>query len=265
MRRLGRWAILACGIAVAACSPTIGPVVESVQVLVVLDSLDQLLRIIPVDSLNIVHTLAFNTNGSIALKMAVSGGLAAIGAGDSVMLVDLAQRRTRCTEKLTGRFPVGAVSFDDSGQVRTATTQSDVVNRVDPTTPGQTCGTQHDVVPGGPQGFGAARSIVFVVIGNRKSCLPVTIDCAEDPSWLATLVGDSVPLSGPGNASGAALGPDGFLYVAVAGNGNPNGRLAQVDPVSRRETRRFRCSPGCRLSSHRTAWAGCSSRVRSTA
>ncbi len=67
------------------------------------------------------------------------------------------------------------------------------------------------------------------------------------PGWLATstaessdltkplLPFDSISLSAPGNAQGAVLGSDGFLYVLNAGIGSQNARLSQVNPVSRTE------------------------------
>jgi hypothetical protein len=100
-------------------------------------------------------------------------------------------------------------------------------------------------VRGGPVAFVSARSNLFIVAGNAASCSPILQACAQ--SWLAdsltepappntTPLKDSIGLSPPGNAQGAVLASDGFLYVLNAGYGQTaNARLSQVSPVDNSE------------------------------
>lgn len=233
--RLGRWAVLALGIAAAACASTIGPVVPSVQVLVVLDSMDDTLRIIPVDTPDVVHKVALNIGIASFGKhaLALRGQLAAIGLGRTALLYDLAplQRRCRVDFADTVGVIVSLAFADNNGQVYAALPATNNAPHFDPTT----CGVGNVHVRGGPSAFVSARSTFFVVTGGAAAF-----------SWLSTTNGptsdnlplspaDSIPLSLPGNAKGAVFGSDGFLYVINAGTGLPNARLSQVNPVLRTE------------------------------
>jgi hypothetical protein len=231
--RLGRWAVLALGIAAAACASTIGPVVPSIQVLVVLDSIDDTLRIIPVDTPNVMHKVPLNIGiaefGKHAL--ALRGPLAAIGNDRTAILFYLSSpQHQQCAPGVTLDASGSIVSLafaDNNGQVYAAIT-TDSAPHFDPVT----CGVGQGYVRGGPRAFVNARSTFFVVTGGSAAF-----------SWLATTTGqsnsgtplspaDSIPLSLPGNAQGAVFGSDGFLYVINAGSGLPNARLSQVNPIS---------------------------------
>ncbi|MGH7584506.1 MAG: hypothetical protein ACREL5_14915 [Gemmatimonadales bacterium] len=216
--------------------------------LVVLDSLDGTLRIIPVDSPDVVHTVPLNTAGTPTSALALRGQYAAVAIGGSVEIIDLgAPSHVVCgPNQLSGHGPVTALTFADNGQGYAAQPTGDAVSRFDPA---QQCGGSRDSIVGGPQNFGSARGRVFVLVGNRNrppftgdpaadtvlahDCLPPTPACPEQPSWLITLDDhrDSVPLGFPGNASAAVLASDGSLYVINAGNGGSDGTLVQVAPV----------------------------------
>lgn len=242
--RMGRWSLLAVGVIATACAPTIGPVIPSVQVLVVLDSLDDTLRVIPVDSPDVMHRILLNV---VAPKhaLALSGQIAAIGLGSSAMTVDLARRRTVCAPvPLDPPGPISALSFADNGFVYAAKPTVNGAPHFDP----NACGAAgQGYVRGGPQAFVSARSTFFIVAANGIPCAPLPANCPVAPSWLATSTSqtsgntplspsDSIPLSLPGNAQGAVLAADGFLYVINAGNGRQqSARLSQVDPVQKTE------------------------------
>ena len=235
--RLGRWLVLAIGIAASACASTIGPVVPSIQVLVVLDSMDDTLRIIPVDSPKIVHKVVLGIAAFNKHALAVSGPVAAIGAAGTAYAVSLTGQRVICTASGLGAGAITALAFDDNGLVYAAIPSTNGTPHFDPTTQQAQCAGGGGTVRGGPQGFVSARGILFVV---------VTGDKPNSPSWLSTNTGqsdntplslqDSIPLSLPGHAQGAVLASDGYLYVINAGSGTaPNARLSQVDPVQRVE------------------------------
>ena len=120
--RLGRWALLAIGIAAAACASTIGPIVPSIQVLVVLDSLDDTLRIIPVDTPTVMHKVALNID--IALfgrhALALNGQVAAIGLDGDAYTYTLSPVHQICHVNLDSS-PIASLAFaDNNGQVYAA-------------------------------------------------------------------------------------------------------------------------------------------------
>lgn len=217
--RGGRWSVLMLGLTVAACAPTLGPTTPPVEVLVVLDSLDDTLRIIPVDSPSVVHHLAINTGAVAASAFALRGRIAAIGFGDSVTMLDLGLHQAVCKQQLNGKGPVGSLTFNDRGQAYAATPTTDSVTLID--LPGG-CGVAQGSVHGRPQGFGVGRGTVFVLVSNATV------------GWLISLdPHDSIPLGPPGNTTASVFAADGSLYVISAGNGTANGVLARVDPVQR--------------------------------
>jgi hypothetical protein len=241
--RLRHWGVLALGAAAAACASTIGPVIPSVQVLVVLDSTDDTLRIIPVDSLDVVHKVVLGIAASDKHALALRGQFAAIGSSGTVAYYDLTSHNglalsPTCESKLDSGN-IRSLAFDGNGVVYAAVPTTNGAPHLDPTS-GQPCpsGTGH--VRGHPVAFVLdARSHLFVVTGT---CLPAQLTCAETTSWLASPFGepladtvqltDSIPLSLPGNAQGAVLASDGNLYVINAGNGlAADARLSQFDPV----------------------------------
>jgi DNA-binding beta-propeller fold protein YncE len=226
--RAGRWFLLVLGGAAAACAPTLGPATPPVEVLVVLDSLDDSLRIIPVDSPSVVHHILINTGSSVAAAFALHGRIAAIGFGDAVTMLDLGLRQVICTQQLNGKGPVGSLTFTDGGQAYAATPTTDSVALIDAP---NGCGVAQGSARGRPRGFGVARGIVFVLVSTKNPCAPPAPDCKVQ-SWLSTEAAhlrDSFPL-GPGLARGAVSASDGFLYVINTGDNTSNGLLLQVDP-----------------------------------
>jgi len=217
----GRRFLLLVGIALAACAPTLGPTTPPVEVLVVLDSLDESLRVIPVDSPSVVHHLSINTGSVAASAFALRDRIAAIGFGDSVTMVDLGSHQTVCKQLLNGKGPVGALTFDNVGHAFAGTPKTDSVALIDVP---HGCGVSTGSVRGRPLGFGVdARGTVFALVSN-----PTT-------GWLISQepLRDSISLGPPGNTTAAVSASDGSLYVISAGDGSSNGVLTRVDPVQR--------------------------------
>jgi hypothetical protein len=234
--RPSRWSLLLLVWLSGACASTIGPTTPPVEALVVLDSLDDTLRIVPVDSANIVHRVPLGLGDAVANTLALNGQTAAIGisergnvALDNVVLFDIGAQHQLCGGPipLHGGAAIGALVYGPAGEVYAATPSTDSIAVVFPS-----CGVTQGSIAGGPRNFGVARGVVYAVVANRETCLPRALDC---PSWLVPLperVNDSIPLLGPGGASGAVFGPDGFLYVINAGTGASDGVLSKVDPSS---------------------------------
>lgn len=234
MARWGVWAAVGVGYLAAACASTIGPVTPPVEVLVVLDSADDTLRIIPVDSTGVVHHLIIAPRTSKVTALALHGQIAAISDSDDVMLLDLGSHRAACADgravALNANGVVGALVFGDDGQGFASTPSTDSVSRF---LAPPICGGSTGSVSGTPQGFGLARGKVFVIAANRRGCPPGVAGCPDAPSWLTTEPGlrDSFPILGPGNAGSGVFASDGFLYVVSTGTGASDGILSQIDPL----------------------------------
>lgn len=236
--RLGHWAVLAIGIGAAACASTVGPVVSSVQVLVVLDSLGDTLRIIPVDSPGVVHKVRFSKLAAFGNHaLALRGEVAAIGHGGTVLTMDISSGTQFCDQEVAppGVTAIASLAFSElNGHVYAAIP---AINAA-PHFPPLACGRGELAVRGGPLAFASARSTLFVVTGTTPttpfSWLSTT-NTDQPPNGVPLPLADSIPLALPGHATGAVLASDGFLYVINAGSGIDNARLSQVNPVSRTE------------------------------
>lgn len=235
-----------CGLLAAVivgCAPTTGPLSPPFEVLVVLDRDARSLLLVPVDSTALAVTISLGVIAGEPTTLGVRGAVAAIGFDntDAIVIVDLVQRIPLRTITINATPPIAALAFAPNGIGYAALPRPNRVTTFDPAT-GQVIPT---IVTGGPQGFAFARGAVFVVLGNRQSCYPLPFppNCPTTSSWLAPLEGvapfDSIPLPGPGNASSAAVGTDGLLYVLSRGNGDVDGRLSVVDPVQRQEIASF--------------------------
>ena len=222
--RAGRWSVLMIGLSAAGCAPTLGPATPPVEVLVVLDSLDDTLRIIPVDSPGVVHRLNVGSHAAPTAAFALHGRIAAIGYGDSVTMFDLGLHQAVCRQQLNGKGPVGSLTFDNIGRAYAATPSTDSIAFIN--VPGG-CGVGQGSVRGRPQGFGVdARGTVFALVSNTATGWLISQD-PQEPQH------DSIPLGPPGNTTNAVSASDGSLYVVSAGGGTVNGVLARVDPVQR--------------------------------
>ncbi len=230
---------------VAACAPTTGPVSLPTDVLVVLDRDERALRLVVVDSTDLMVTIPLGAGTGAPTTLAVRGGMAAVGfgTGGRILIVDLIRREVTATivTGLGESSPIASVFITEDGEGYAASPVANLITRF-------TLSGAAEQIPGvshGPQAFGLARGRVFFVNGNRQGCFPVRPDCPNTPSWLSpfdrsTPILDSIPLLGPGNAVAAALGGDGLLYVLNAGTGGPvERRLSALDPVRQREVASF--------------------------
>ncbi len=162
------------------------------------------------------------------------------GDVDAVAVVDLVGRRLIHRIQLPeGSGPTGAVMLNDTiayvaNTGRGSITRLNVLSRE----------TLEVPVGGSPRGFAVARGRIFVVNAN--------LDPTGEPAgsgWITVInpatdspaTGiDSIPLTGPGNASFATVGADGFIYVVSRGRSTPaEGRLSVVDPLERTEVASF--------------------------
>lgn len=241
-RRVG-FALLLTLVA-GACAPTTSTGTLPVEVLVVLDSLDNVLRMIPVDSPSVVREIPLGGALGFAPSQLAARGTHAVVAGNDgnharAAIIDLdAGGIEQLVTLIDGA--VAAVAIPDDEYAYVASRSTGAVSRIAMSTGSVELLT----APGGPEGFGLSRGKVFAVVGNRQNC-SIGSSCDRGPSWLIQvapgLPRDSVPLSGPGNAGPSALGADGYLYVLSRGDefSGGEGRISIVDPIRSAEVASF--------------------------
>ncbi|MBA3258781.1 MAG: hypothetical protein H0T68_04860 [Gemmatimonadales bacterium] len=234
-------AILFCASFLAACADTNAPLPDPVEVLLVVNTRGNSLSIVPVDAPETAVEVPLGGDGSEPVSLAAHGAVAIVplGPGDAAAVVDLRSGQVMRLIPLPGSGATGAAMVDDS-IAYVANPNRNTVSRINYLT-----GETADVSVGPhPQGVVFTRGRVFVLNGN--------LDVARQPqgeSWLTVIDPainalaegiDSIALSGPGNASSAAVGGDGSLYIVLAGGTlEEQGRLSIVDPVERIELASF--------------------------
>jgi hypothetical protein len=223
------------------CAETNAPLPDPVEVLLAVNREANSLSIVPVDDPESASEVPLGGTGSRPTSVAAHGGIGIVplGPGDGVAVVDLRDRQVMRVIPLPGSGATGAAVVDDS-IAYVANPNLNTVSRVNYLT-----GESAEVEVGQhPQGVVFARGRIFVLNGNVDEALEplgeswITV---IDPVTNAHATGiDSIPLSGAGNARSGAVGPDGLLYVSVAGSQQQNeGRLSIVDPVERIEVASF--------------------------
>lgn len=205
---------------------------------------DASLTVLPLSSPTSPVTIYLGPIGGTPYRLAARGsqGLVTTGAGSTVALVDLgAQQSVLVFGLAAGGGAAGAAFLDDS----TAYIANPFNNRV--TRLDIRLGDTTSIAVGQtPIAIAVTRGRVFVVNSNLDPACPSSAPCVLGPSWLSVIdpdrdiVVDSIPLTGPGNASSITVGGDGLLYVISAGpGGGESGRLSIVDPVIREEVGSF--------------------------
>lgn len=169
----------------------------------------------------------------------------AMAGGDSVAVLDLAARAiTRRVAVGQGAGAQGAVLVGET-IAYIALSRLDRAMRIDL----ETGDTASAAVGRFPRDIALTRGRLFVVNANLEPCPPPDDACPAGESWVTVIdpvtntrsgPRDSIPLPGPGNASHAAVGADGRLYVMSRGGPDePLGRLSIIDPITRLEVGSF--------------------------
>lgn len=234
-----------------ACAPTTAPLPDPQELLVVVNSGEPSLSLVPLRPEGIPVRLAIPVAGATPARVATRGGLALVplGEADAVAVFDLGRRWYEGSFGLaTGSRPFDAVLIGDSvGYV--SNPPLNTVTRVDL----RTGDTASVAVGQWPTAIIPARGRLFVLNANLASCdaSPTGI-CALGESWITVVDPftnsrspgrDSIPLPGPGNARSGTLAGDGYLYILSTGtvtdNTAPDGRLSIVDPIRRLEVGSF--------------------------
>ncbi|HRP07941.1 MAG TPA: hypothetical protein PLL69_05580 [Gemmatimonadales bacterium] len=223
----------------SACAPTRSTGTLPAEVIVVLDSIENELTLVSVDSTWARRSIPLDGLGFVPTRLAAQGGIAVVAGRQpesGAAAIDLVSGTiTNLYALPSGTLGSIAVVGTSMGYLSLTSGAGVVVLDL------VQGGVQSTIAaPGGPQGFVATRGKVLATIGNQLGCPPTSCDLG--PSWLlqvgAGLPRDSIPVSGPGNAGPAVVGADGNLYIISAGPplGGLEGRLSVVDPVRNIET-----------------------------
>jgi hypothetical protein len=240
---IGRLSPLLLGAALlAGCADTNAPLPEPQEVLLAVNSTANTLSIVPVDAPT--SALQVELGGTTPTPVGVSarGAIAIVplGLDNAVAVVDLrAGTVLRRVPLPANSGATGSVVIDDS-IAYVANPNLNSVSRVN-----YLDGTTAEVAVGRyPQGVIFTRGKVFVLNGNLDETF-----APAGPSWISVIDpatnalatgGDSIPLTGPGNAGFATVGVDGLMYVMSTGSYTEGeGRLSIVDPVARAEMASF--------------------------
>lgn len=231
--------------ALAGCAEVSDPLPPPEVLLLVPDSAVPELGIRPVAAPDDPDLLALDP-GSTPAMVATRGALAAIplGSSDEVVVHDLELGTVvGQTTWPAGSNPVAAAFASDT-VLFVALAGLDRVGRLSLAT-GDTASFP---VGTDPRGLSFTRGRLFVLNANTGPCPGAADRCALGPSWITVLdpvdpLGsepDSIGLPGALNASTAAVGADGQLYVVATGDPDaPEGRLHVVDPVDAVELASF--------------------------
>ena len=238
-----RWPVpsLTLGLLLAACADTTDPLPPADEVLLVVNSTEASLSIIPVESPGTSVTVPLGGTTPTPVSVAALDGIAIVpmGLDNTVAVVDLRSAQVVNTIHLpAGSGATGAAIINDT-IAYVANPNLNTVTRIHLLT-GDTASVRVGVYP---QGMVFTRGRLFVMNGNLVNFSPA------GPSWITVIdpvtnakaTGiDSIPLPGPGNAGFADVASDGLIYVMSTGAfSGPEGRLHIVDPVGRAEVANF--------------------------
>ena len=237
MIRLRSLATAASAVLALGCADTNAPLPDPTEVLLVVNSTANTLSIAPVETDGQVVSvpLGGTTPTPVGVSARKAVAIVPLGLDNAVAVVDLRSASVARVIPLPPNSGATGSTIVDDSIAYVGNPNLNTVSRVNYLT-----GLTEDVQVGTfPQGLAFTRGRVFVLNGNLENFAPV------GPSWITVIDpgtnardtgGDSIPLTGPGNAGFAEVGPDGLLYVMNTGDYfSGEGRLSVVDPLARTE------------------------------
>lgn len=237
MIRLRFLVAAAAGTAALGCADTNAPLPAPEEVLLVVNSTASTLSIVPVESPNkaVAVPLAGTTPTPVGVSARKDIAIVPLGLDNAVAVVDLRGATVLRTIPLPDNSGATGSTVVDDSIAYVGNPNLNTVSRVNYLT-----GATSEVAVGVfPQGLVFTRGKVFVLNGNLVNFAPA------GPSWITVIdpatnaragVGDSIALTGPGNAGFADVAPDGLMYVMNTGDySSGEGRLSVVDPLARTE------------------------------
>jgi hypothetical protein len=246
MRRHSLAALAVTALAVTAlaqgCADTNAPLPDPEEVLLAVNSTANTLSIVPVESPS--SAVAVPLGGTTPTPTGVSAregvAIVPLGLDNAVAVVDLRAATVMRTIPLPEHSGATGSAIVDDSIAYVGNPNINSVSRINYLT-----GATSEVPVGVyPSGLIFTRGKVFVINANLDETFK-----PAGPSWLTIIdpatngeaIGvDSIALTGDGNASYAAVGSDGLLYVMSTGDYfSGEGRLSVVDPLARVEVASF--------------------------
>jgi hypothetical protein len=237
MIRFRSLAAAAAALAALGCADTNAPLPDPEEVLLVVNSTASSLSIVPVEAPSKVVTvpLAGTTPTPVGVSARKAVAIVPLGLDNAVAVVDLRAAAVARTIPLPDNSGATGSTVVDDSIAYVGNPNLNTVSRVNYLT-----GATSEVPVGQyPQGMVFTRGKVFVLNGNLVNFSPA------GPSWITVVdptinaragAGDSIALTGPGNAGFAEVASDGLLYVMNTGDyASGEGRLSVVDPLARTE------------------------------
>ena len=227
-------------LAAAACTDPEAPLPPPQEVLLVVNSLESSLSVVPVHATGSAYKIPLGGTTPTPVGVSARGqwALVPMGLDHSVAVVDLAAGAVARTIPLAaGSQATGSAIVDDS-IAYVANPGLNTVTRVNYLT-GDTASVAVGVFP---QGVVYTRGKIFVLNGNLVGYAPA------GPGWISVVDPvtnaladgiDSIPLPAPGNPQFGLVASDGRLYVMNIGDYVAEARLSIVDPVARVELANF--------------------------
>jgi hypothetical protein len=228
----------------AGCAATNPGTPPPNETLVVLNTVDGTLSVLPITSPGPAFSIVLSTDSGTATGLALHGSTAVVSVSAlrsprEILVVNLIGRFVQ--RRVTLEHAPGGVFMVSDSVAYVAGPAANVVTRVNLLT-----GDTASVVAGQtPVAFAVARGRVFVLNANLAPACDTTVPCILGPSWLTVIdpdgniVSDSIGMPGPGNGSAIVVGGDGLLYALSSGGAEEPGRIVIVDPVSRSEVGSF--------------------------
>lgn len=234
-----------------ACAATTAPLPDPLELLLVVNSGEPSLSLVPLRPEGFAVRLAIPGDNSTPERVATRGGLGLVplGRGDGVAVYDIGRRQLQRTIPMApGSWPFDAILIGDS-VAYVSNPPLNTITRIDL----RSDDTASVVVGQWPTAMVSARGRIFVLNANLAMCAESSTGiCAMGESWITVVDPfanarssgrDSIPLPGPGNARSVAVAGDGFLYVlntgTVTDSTTPDGRLSIIDPIRRLEVGSF--------------------------
>lgn len=227
-------------LALAACADPEAPLPEPSEVVLVVNSVESSLSVVPIHSTGSTYKIPLGGTTATPVGVSARMGVAVVpmGLDHAAAIVDLSTGSvSRVVPLADGSFATGSAIIDDS-IAYVANPGLNTVTRINYLT-GDTASVAVGVYP---QAVIATRGKVFVLNGNLVNY------AVAGPGWITVIdpvtnakaVGiDSIPLPAPGNPQFAVVAGDGRIYVVNVGNYVDDGRVSIVDPVAREEVANF--------------------------
>ena len=241
LRAVAPFVCTALALAVGGCAETSAPLPPADEVLVVVNSTEASLSVVPVESPSGTAPAPLGGTTPTPVGVATHDGIAIVplGLDNSAAVVDLEARQVVLTVFLPAGSGATGVAIVDDSIAYVGNPNLNSVTRINYRS-GDTASVAVGVYP---QGMIFTRGKLFVLNGNLVQFAPAGESWITviDPVTNAKASGiDSIPLPGPGNAGFADVASDGLIYVMSSGDfASGEGRLSIVDPVDRVEIANF--------------------------